>query len=121
VGVRVDETVEEAREALEAAVRRACPEATIAWTGGQFAPGLTDPEHPFVGRVRAAATAQLGEAPPLLGVPYGADMRQFCARGIPCVMLGTGGLELAHAVDERVSVDELLELARIMVRLLLRE
>ena len=62
-----------------------------------------------------------GAEPPLLGVPYGSDMRLFTARGIPCVMLGAGGLELAHAVDERVSVDELAELARIIVRLLLSD
>jgi acetylornithine deacetylase len=46
-------------------------------------------------------------------------MRLFCARGIPCVMLGPSGLELAHAVDERVRVDELVGLARTIVRLLL--
>ena len=34
-------------------------------------------------------------------------MRLFCARGIPTVMVGTRGLELAHAVDERVRVEEL--------------
>ena len=66
-----------------------------------------------------AAAAERGDAPPLLGVPYGSDMRLFCARGIPCVMLGAGGLELAHAVDERVAIDELAALARIFVRVLL--
>ena len=52
-------------------------------------------------------------------MPYGADMRLFCARGIPTVMVGTGGLELAHAVDERVRVDELEAVARVMVRAVL--
>ena len=47
-------------------------------------------------------------------MPYGADMRLFCARGIPTVMVGTSGIELAHAVDERVRVDELGALARII-------
>ena len=56
----------------------------------------------------------------LAGVPYGADMRLFCARGIPTVMVGTSGLELAHAVDERVRVDELAAVARIMARAVLR-
>ena len=41
-------------------------------------------------------------------------MRLFCARGIPTVMVGTSGLELAHAVNERVRVDELAALARII-------
>ena len=118
VGVRVDETVEKARANLEAAVAAACPEASIAWTGGQFAPGSTDPEGWFPQLVRRAAGEELGAPPPFLGVPYGSDMRQFNARGIPCVMFGTPGLELAHAVDERVAVDDLVVVARAIVRVL---
>jgi acetylornithine deacetylase len=41
-------------------------------------------------------------------------MRLYCARGIPTVMVGTGGIELAHAVDERVRIDEVAALARII-------
>jgi acetylornithine deacetylase len=120
LGVRVDETVAEARANLEAVVHAACPEASIGWTGGQFAPGATDAGHPFVAKVQDAAEEELGRRPPLLGVPYGADMRLFCERGIPAVMFGAGGLELAHAVDERVRLDELHDLARVLVRVLLR-
>lgn len=116
VGVRVGEDPAAARAALEAAVRGAddeSPPVEIAWTGGAFAPGETDPEDPWVRRVRAAVAAERGDAP-VVGVPYGADMRQFCARGIPVVMVGPSGIELAHAVDERVRVDELAALARII-------
>src|SRR3712207_277990 len=118
LGVRVDQTVEDARAALEEVVRRVCPEATLAWTGGQFAPGATDPEGPFPQLVRVAATAELGAPPPFLGVPYGSDMRLFCERGIPCVMFGPPGLELAHAVDEHVEVAALVTVARTIVRVL---
>lgn len=120
VGVRIGETIAEARAALEAAVHAACPEAAIAWTGGQFAPGATDPGHPFVRTVRAAAAEELGRDPDVVGVPYGADMRLFTDRGIPAVMLGPGGLERAHAVDERVAVDDLVTTARTIVRVLCR-
>ena len=61
-------------------------------------------------------SAERGAPARLTGVPYGADMRLFCARGIPAVMVGTPGLELAHAVDERVRVDDLAAVARIIVR-----
>ena len=44
--------------------------------------------------VAAAVRAERGAPPRLAGVPYGADMRLFCARGIPTVMVGTPGLEL---------------------------
>ena len=116
VGVRVGEEPAAARAALEAAVRAADreePPVEIAWTGGAFASGETDPAHPWVARVRAAVAAERGAAP-VAGVPYGADMRLYCARGIPTVMLGTCGLEFAHAVDERVRIDELAAVARII-------
>jgi acetylornithine deacetylase len=45
-------------------------------------------------------------------------MRLFTARGIPCVMAGTAGIERAHAVDEWVAIDELIALARMIVRVL---
>ena len=89
------------------------PPVEVEWTGGQFASGETDPAHPWVRAVTDAVRAECGSAR-LAGVPYGADMRLFCARGIPTVMVGTGGLELAHAVDERVRVDELAAVARII-------
>ena len=117
VGVRVDETVEQARANLERVVADACPEASITWSGGQFAPGLTDPATPFPQLVRRAVADEVGDVP-FLGVSYGADMRLFTARGIPCVMFGPPGLELAHAVDERVNVQDLATVARAIVRVL---
>ncbi len=83
---------------------------------GQFAPGETPLHDPWVGLVRDAAAAELGARPPLVAVTYGADMRLFCARGIPCVLLGPRGLRLAHAVDEHVAVADLASIARIIVR-----
>jgi acetylornithine deacetylase len=120
LGVRVGETVDEARAALEAVVHAACPEATIEWTGGQFAPGATPADHPFCRLVQREAAEVLGSPPPLVGVSYGSDMRQFSARGIPAVMFGPSGLERAHAVDERVPVDDVVAVARVIARLLLR-
>ena len=92
------------------------PPPEVEWTGGQFAPGATPPDDPWVANVAAAVQAERGARARLTGVPYGADMRLYCARGIPAVMVGTPGLELAHAVDERVRVDDLAAVARIIVR-----
>jgi acetylornithine deacetylase len=47
-------------------------------------------------------------------------MRHFTARGIPCTMAGTPGIELAHAVDERLPLAELTSLGRATARLLAR-
>jgi acetylornithine deacetylase len=116
VGVRVGEEPAAARAAFEDAVRAADaedPPVEIAWTGGAFSSGETDPDHPWVRRVLEAVRAERGSAA-IAGVPWGADMRLYCARGIPACMVGTGGIELAHAVDERVRVDEVAALARIV-------
>ncbi len=100
LGVRVGESLEDAAAALRAALADLPVE--LRFDGARFAPGETAADHPFTQLVLAAFP---GAQP--VGVPYGADMRLFCERGIPCVMVGTPGLELAHAVDERVAVDDL--------------
>ena len=66
--------------------------------------------------MRDALAAELGRAPAFAGVPWGADLRLWTARGIPTVMAGTPGIERAHAVDECVRTDDLLTLARALVR-----
>jgi acetylornithine deacetylase len=114
--VRVGEEVTAARAAVEAVVARCCPEARLRWSGGQFASGQTDAGDPFVALVRGALAAELGREVALAGVPWGADMRLWTARGIPTVMAGTRGIELAHAVDERVRLEDLVTLARAIVR-----
>lgn len=114
LGVRLDQTPADARAALAAALG---PEVELEWTGGQFAPGSTPPDHPWVARVVDAVRAE-GRPGALCGVPYGADLRHFAARGIPTVMLGTGGLGRAHAVDEWAATDELVALARVIRRVL---
>ena len=124
LGVPVGADLAGARAALEAAVARALDDgeapARITWEGAAFAPGETPPGHPWVELVRGALGAELGRAAPVVGVPYGADMRLFTARGIPCVMAGTTGLQRAHAVDEWVDLDELELVARMLVRVILR-
>jgi acetylornithine deacetylase len=122
LGVPVGADLAQARAALQAVVDAALDDGeapcVLTWEGGAFASGETDPSHPWVGAVRAAVEAERGEAP-VVGVPYGADMRLFTARGIPAVMLGTNGLERAHAVDEWADVAELVTVARVLIRTLL--
>jgi acetylornithine deacetylase len=124
VGVPVGEDHAAVRAALEAAVAEALDDgeapAEVHWTGGAFLPGETPAAHPWVGLVSRAVADERGRAPRVAGVPWGADMRLFGARGIPCVMAGTTGIERAHAVDEWVALDELEALARIIVRTLIR-
>ena len=110
-----------ARAALESAVAAALDDgeapAELHWTGGAFLPAETDPDHPWVDAVAGAIEAEHGRPARRVGVPWGADMRLFAARGIPCVMAGPSGIERAHAVDEWVEAGELIALARVLVRL----
>ena len=71
-------------------------------------------------RSSTAFAHELGRPVRPAGVPWGADMRHFTALAIPCTMAGTGGIELAHAVDERIPVADLTALARATVRVLAR-
>ena len=83
VGVRVGEDPAAARAAFEAAVRGAGgdgPPVEIAWTGGAFASGETDPGHPWVQRVLAAVRAERGTATP-----------PACRGGPTCVCTALGG------------------------------
>jgi acetylornithine deacetylase len=120
VGIPVGTDPAAIRERLEAAVRDACPDAVVEWTGGRFAPGETPHDDPFAQLVLGAAADELGRDVEPIGVPYGADMRLFCEREIPCVMFGTPGLERAHAVDEYVDVDDLVALTRTIIRVIAR-
>lgn len=124
LGVPVGADLPAARIAFEAAVASALDDgeapAEIGWEGGAFAPAETPVDHPWVARVRGALADELGRLVALAGAPYGADMRHFTARGIPCVMAGTTGLERAHAVDEWVDLAELVAVARTMIRAIVR-
>jgi acetylornithine deacetylase len=123
VGVPVGADPAAVRAEFEAVVLDALDDgeapAEVSWTGGAFHPGETPGTHPWVRTVAAAVEAERGRPPRLAGVPWGADMRLFVARGIPCAMVGTTGIERAHAVDEWVAVDELEAVARIVIRAVL--
>jgi acetylornithine deacetylase len=123
LGVRVGQSLQEARAALEAVIHKATDDGEapvqIGWTGGQFGSGQTPTDHPFTYLVQQALGDELQRPVKLTGVTYGADMRLYCERGIPTLMAGVSGLERAHAVDEWVSLSELMTLARMVVRVVL--
>jgi acetylornithine deacetylase len=103
--VRVGETFDEALAGMQAAVG---PKVDLGVGGGKFAAARTDTSHPFAQLVRDVAGGGFA------GVPWGADMRLWTAKGIPTVMCGTSGIERAHAVDEYVEIGEVERLAGIV-------
>ena len=79
------------RRSWTAALDDGEPPCELVWEGGAFAPGETPPTTRGSQTVRGALRDELGASPRSPGVPWGADMRLFTARGIPAVMVGTTG------------------------------
>ena len=100
--VRVGETFDEAVAAMQEVVG---PEVGLRVDGGRFEAARTDEHGPFAQLVRDVAGGGFA------GVPWGADMRLWTAKGIPTVMCGTHGIERAHAVDEYVEIADVERLA----------
>ncbi|MEH3033905.1 MAG: ArgE/DapE family deacylase [Aeromicrobium erythreum] len=124
-GVMPGESFDDAIAAFEAAVAavddpwlREHP-VEVDWPGGRFAAGRLPEGHPFADEVSRAWVASGGAIPDVVGAPYGSDLRQYAAAGIPTLQLGPGEIEHAHAVDERVPIEDVVRCAEAYARLLL--
>lgn len=91
----------------------------VTWPGGRFASGALPDGHVFGDEVAHAVEATGAPAPAFVGAPYGSDLRQYAAHGIPTVQYGPGAIEHAHGVDEMVPVDEVVRCAEAYAHLLL--
>ena len=127
LGVALGEPVEHARAELEAAVAEVCAgdpwlsrnPVQVTWWGGQFAPGQVD-DDALVSRLVSSSHARLhGAAPAVHGAPYGSDQRLLTGLGgVPAVHYGPGDVRQAHAPDESVPVQEMVDVTRTLVLLL---
>ncbi len=127
LGVALGETVAHARAEFESAVADACASdawlvdhpVEVTWWGGQFASGRTPAESPVISGTTAAHFAVLGSTPQIYGGPYGSDLRLLTGLGgIPTIQYGPGDARAAHAPDEWVAVDEVIDCARVLTRLI---
>jgi len=125
MGVALGEDVADARAALERAVARACAAdpwlarhpVRVQWWGGQFAPGQVPQTCEVTRAVGDAHAAVHGQQPAVHGVPYGSDQRLLVGLGaVPTVIYGPGDVRHAHAPDESVAVDELLQVTRTLIQ-----
>ncbi|MGA8987246.1 ArgE/DapE family deacylase [Aeromicrobium sp.] len=125
-GVMPGESFSDAKTTFEQALARAAAADTwlaenppvVTWPGGHFAAGRLPAGDPFGAQVADAAMAAGRPRPRLVGAPYGSDLRQYAAAGIPTVQYGPGAIGDAHAIDERVSVDEVVACARAYAELI---
>jgi len=124
-GVKPGESFEDAKAEFEQAVRDADDPwlrehpVEVSWPGGRFAAGSLPDGHPFGDEVTAAVLAAGGERPELIGAPYGSDLRQYAAMGIPTVQFGPGTIQNAHSLDEHVAIDDVVHCAEAYAHLLL--
>lgn len=83
-----------------------------------FAPALsTSPEDPFVASVIDLCRDVLGRTMVPAGVPYGSDAG-WLPEGIPAIVLGPGSIAQAHAVDEYVETEQVVQSAAIYYRIM---
>ncbi len=129
LGVAIGETVQQARAQLETVVAETCAAdpwlrdhpVEVTWWGGQFASGRTDPAHPITSIVAEEHRGFLGNDPEVYGGPYGSDLRLLTGiGGIPTVHYGPGVPTSAHTPDEYTPVQQVVDAANSMVRLILR-
>jgi len=129
LGVALDEPVDQARTALQDAVRRAGEKdpwlrthpVVVEWWGGQFESGRLVESSDLLARVGAAhANVTGGASQATWGAPYGSDLRLLTnIGGIPTVHYGPGDVALAHGPDESVPISETLTCARALAVLAL--
>src|SRR5256885_2243106 len=124
VGVPVGMASSEVRRMFAAAVADAAQRDAwlaehapqIEWYGGQFDAVEVDPELPAFQVLRAAHTDEFGIAPELEGAPYGSDMRLLVHEAeTPAILYGPGDIRQAHATDEWIAVDEIVQAARVEI------
>ncbi len=124
VGVTIHETIAQAEERFERTLREAI--AGDSWldehpphierTGAAFGSSRIDPAHPLVTTLQATAAEITATTPPAIGVPYGCDMALWISEGkAATIVFGPGDVSHAHAVDERVSLQEAAGVGRILV------
>ena len=126
LGVRPDETVEQAKAVFEKTIADMCAidpwlvkhPILVEWPGGMFAPGHTDVKSNVVKIVQDAHAAEFGTAPDIYGAPYGSDLRLLTRAGIPTVQYGPGDVTHAHSANEFVSLSETLSATKTLVRVL---
>lgn len=129
LGVSPDESLSDARNALERTVADAARRdpflskhpPVVEWWGGRFLPARTRVTHPLVRALRASISDELGHDAVLRGVTFGADAGLLQHVGeTPVVIFGAGDISRAHRPDEFVELDQLESMACALARTIVR-
>ena len=112
------ETSEVLREAVEQVNQVGLHNAFVKPYSTPNEPNYTPPEHPFVRLVSKVIKAVTRKDPSPVLQWASSDARFFRYKGIPTVQYGPCELEGIHSYDERVSVDDLVQAARVYALLM---
>jgi len=75
-------------------------------------PVSTSPDHPMVHTILEICGGVLGEQVRPQGAPYGTNASRWPG-DIPAVVMGPGDIGNAHAIDEKITIPELMQAAKI--------
>ncbi len=129
IGVRPDESLDDARAALEGAVAAAAAadpflrehRPSVEWWGGRFLPARTDPGHPLVDALARGVAEETGAPARMEAVPFGADAGLLeHVGGMSALLFGAGDIRRTHRPDEYVEVEALLRMARTLASTIVR-
>jgi succinyl-diaminopimelate desuccinylase len=114
--------MQEIQDALDEFARRVEPLKFELFSQGEVAANVDTPEdHPFVALANQALADATGEERTLTGYVQTSDGRWFAGAGLPIIIFGPSDPAVAHAPDEHVSVKQLVEAARFLALLALRQ
>lgn len=94
-------------------------ESMIEDRGEVFPAFSVDEEHPAYALLNESHQAVFGESPQTRMSETVTDGGWLAAYGIPTVCYGPGKLQHAHAVDERVDIDELVQYTKALVHFII--
>ncbi len=114
--------MQEIQDVLDEFSRRVEPLRFELFSQGEVAANVNTPEdHPFVALANRALADVTGEERPLTGYVQTSDGRWFAGSGLPIIIFGPSDPVVAHSPDEHVSVEQLVEAARFLALLALRQ
>ena len=114
--------MQEIQDALDEFARIVEPLRYELFSQGEVAANVNTPHnHPFVALAKQALADLTGEERPLTGYVQTSDGRWFAGADLPIVIFGPSDPAVAHAPDEHVSVEQLVEASRFLALLALRQ
>ncbi|MBS4190902.1 peptidase [Bacillus sp. FJAT-49705] len=129
MGVAPDEKMEDAEKEMEAMLAQIsemddwlCENPPkIEWFGGRWLPGNLEASHPLIETISECFQKVKQTRPVVEASPWGTDGGILSTvAGTPVVVFGPGVTEVAHDVNEYISINEVFEAAEIIALTLLK-